>query len=103
MRLGPFEFTPSRGNIFAGVVAVLALAFLIYLPIGSLPLWHSLQNRQHTAHDAALPHTGQTVHDGVMGFTLGAAACGRSSVGALKPAHGQYCTVALTARNNGRA
>src|SRR6478736_3353517 len=68
MRLGPFEFKPSPGNLFAGFVALLTLAVLIYLPIGSIRMWHAFQNRRHAAHDAALPHAGQPVRDGVMAF-----------------------------------
>lgn len=91
----------SKGNIAAGVVALLALAAVVSAPFWLIKAGQAV-NSQHakTAYREA-NHTGQVVHDRTMSFVVDSLHCGVPAIGKHKAKHGQFCVVNLTVANEG--
>ena len=91
----------SKGNIAAGIVAVITLLGLIAAPFWLLKASLGVKHHQDTQNFVQSSHPGDLVHDGVVSFRVNSMHCGTAPIGTRKSAHGQFCQVDLMVRNDG--
>ena len=91
----------SKGNIVAGVVAVITLLGLLAAPFWLLKAGLGAKHHQDNVNFVHANHPGELVHDGVVSFTVNSVHCGVTAIGGHKTQHGQFCRVGITMRNDG--
>jgi hypothetical protein len=91
----------SRGNIAAGIVAVIAFLGLLAAPFWLLKVGLSAKHHQDNRNFAQANHTGDVVHDGVVSFRINSIQCGTEAIDKYKSKHGQFCLLDITMRNDG--
>lgn len=91
----------SKGNVIAGVVALLTLAALISAPLWMIKAGQAVKSQRDQAAYRQANHRGEVVRDGSMSFTVDTMRCGVTEIGEEKPDHGQFCVFDIAVANEG--
>jgi hypothetical protein len=90
----------------AGVVALLALGFLLVSPLIGTTIFSALRAHHTNVVNAEANHFGDLVHDAGFDFVVHSADCGVPALTGpdgqhLKPTNGSFCVVSVTVHNDG--
>jgi Domain of unknown function (DUF4352) len=98
----------SRGNVAAGVVALMMLGALALSPLIATSIFTSVRAHEAAAGNAVAGHVGDVVHDADVDFVVHAVDCTGSLVTdpdgrTFAATNGEFCVVAVTIHNDGVA